>query len=54
MNRKHYGKVLSISRLDKYQGSCEDLSRANGVDPELCICREDVILEYERIQDTQE
>mmetsp|Transcript_33360 Transcript_33360/g.58498 ORF Transcript_33360/g.58498 Transcript_33360/m.58498 type:complete len:682 (+) Transcript_33360:466-2511(+) len=37
---RNFVKVISLSRMDKFEGPCEDLSRKEGLKADYCFCRD--------------
>lgn len=42
---RNFVKVIALSRMDKFEGPCENLSRKEGLKPDYCFCREDALEE---------
>lgn len=36
--KKMFWRILFIERIDKYGGTCENISRKIGINPKICIC----------------
>lgn len=49
-----FAKLINVFRADKYGGICEDLAREAMINPEHCLCRDELIKEAELIEDDQE
>lgn len=42
-NNRNFVKVIAMSRMDKFEGPCEDISRKAGVKPDYCFCKDDAV-----------
>jgi hypothetical protein len=39
---RNFVRVIALSRMDKFEGKCEDVSRAAGLKPDYCFCKDDL------------
>jgi hypothetical protein len=39
---RNYIRVIALSRMDKFEGKCEEVSRAAGLKPDYCFCKDDL------------
>ena len=48
-NKLWWAKIVMADRLDVYAGECEELTRRNSINPQLCTCHESSLRELNNL-----
>ncbi|CAG9326170.1 unnamed protein product [Blepharisma stoltei] len=52
--RRLFAKLINVFRADKYGGTCEELAREAELNPEHCLCKDEIIAEIEQLEEIED